>query len=197
MTAPKVRPGRTKGTRRNEVARAGALVLAVATALGGVLVSSAGVAGAQPAAAPAAQVGAQGLSAPFGSFGPVAGRPVDPPIGVPLETLSGAADGAIRVAGQGVPNTSDPGGIHLALFDRSTRALGEHGTVNQAYGMAQLSTIEKSVPRTNGYLMVISGPHGISSAADLDALNKIATDLGATSSPPTSATCCSPANNFR
>lgn len=103
---------------------------------------------------------AGGLSAPFSSFAPVPGRPADPPIGVPFQSLSRAGGALIRVDDQDVPYTSDQNNFAIAVLDRDTRAVVESGTVNRA-GTSQLTAIAAKYSGQDNYLMVVSGFKGI------------------------------------
>jgi hypothetical protein len=107
-------------------------------------------------------------------------RPQDPPIGVPIQTLSGDADGAIRIDDQPVKDTRDRNGIFVAVLDRRTRAVVESGTVPRGdAGMAQLNGIADKWSGTDGYLMIVSGVRGsIQTTAVATAFNKLAMKLG-------------------
>jgi hypothetical protein len=156
-----------------------ALVVAAltVTSLGG----AGGVAGAStpagvtpPAAThPAAEPGT--LDTPYPR---VVGRPNDPPIGVSLETLSGEPNGAIRIDGQPVRDTTDRNGDFVAVIDRSTRAVVESGTVPRDSGMGQLAEIAKHWSGTDGYLMVVSGPRGVGAPDTANALTTVASLMG-------------------
>jgi hypothetical protein len=157
---PVARAARTSPRHRRWLA----LGVALATMAGPVIASSpalAGVPGRRPVTAgrPAA-AGALGatLASPR-----VAGRPADPPIGVPFQTLSSEAGGAIRIDGQAVPGTDSHGdGFNYAAISRSTRGVEKSGTVsNTQAGMQELAGIEKEYARGDGYLMVVSGTRGL------------------------------------
>jgi len=111
----------------------------------------------------------------------VTARPPDPPIGVSLETLSGAADGAIRIDGAGVKDTTDRNGVFVAVLERTTRAIVESGTVpRQGGGIAQLKSIAAKWggdAHNDRYLMIVSGPSGWS-GGDVSAFNDLVTSLG-------------------
>jgi len=66
--------------------------------------------------------GSGGLSAPFGSFAPVAGRPADPPLGVPFESLNLSGAPRSRSTGGMSPASSPTGRTSPSLS--STGALG-------------------------------------------------------------------------
>ena len=82
----------------------------------------------------------------------VTARPPDPPIGVSLETLSGAADGAIRIDGAGVKDTTDRNGVFVAVLERTTRAIVESGTVpRNGGGITQLKSIAAPLGRRRAH----------------------------------------------
>ncbi|MDI9917310.1 hypothetical protein [Rhodococcus sp. IEGM 1379] len=118
-----------------------------------------------------------GLSAPFNSFAPVAGRPADLPIGVTFEALSRAPGGVIKINGEDVRDTTDRNHYSIAVIDRGTREVKESGTVNLG-ATSYLSDIARRYPRTNGYLMVISGFRGVVDQRNLDALAAAVSYLG-------------------
>ncbi|PTR32238.1 hypothetical protein C8K36_1011290 [Rhodococcus sp. OK519] len=118
-----------------------------------------------------------GLSAPFNSFAPVAGRPADPPIGVTFEALSRAPGSVIKINGEDVRDTTDRNHYSIAVIDRGTREVKESGTVNIGW-TTNLSDIARRYPRTNGYLMVISGFRGVADQRNLDALAGAVSYLG-------------------
>lgn len=165
----------------------GALVVAALTVTA--LVSAGGVAGASTPSAstpsastppavtqPAAELGT--LDAPYP---PVAGRPNDPPAGVPIETLSDAADGAVRINGAPVRDVTDRNGDFVTVIDRSTRAVVESGTVPRDDGMAQLKQIAEhwsAGDKLTRYLMVVSGAHGVDRFGTVDKLNAVVLAMG-------------------
>ncbi len=104
--------------------------------------------------------GSGGLSAPFGSFAPVAGRPADPPIGVRFESLNRAGGTPIKIDGQDVRDTTDGQNYSIAVIDRHTRAVVESGTVNRG-ATTQLGAIATKYSGRNDYLMVISSVRGV------------------------------------
>ncbi len=108
-------------------------------------------------------------------------RPPDPPIGVALETLSAAPDGAIRIDGAAVPDTTDRNGVFVAVLERTTRKVVESGTVpRNGTGIDQLKRIAAKWggdDHTDRYLMIVSGPRGLI-AGDVPAFNDLVTSLG-------------------
>jgi hypothetical protein len=111
----------------------------------------------------------------------ITARPPDPPIGVALETLSAAPDGAIRIDGAAVPDTSDRNGVFVAVLERTTRKVVESGTVpRNGIGIDQLKRIAAKWggdDHTDRYLMIVSGPKGLT-AGDVPAFNDLVTSLG-------------------
>ena len=99
-------------------------------------------------------------------------QPDDPPLGVPIETLSSKPDGHIQIDDQPVARTTDPRGIYYAVLDRVSRAVEESGTVtpDQA-GVARLTSVVDKWARvgTLGHLMVVS-----STGVELSAANQMA-----------------------
>jgi hypothetical protein len=121
---------------------------------------------------------AMGLSAPFGSFAPVEGRPADKPIGVPFESLSRAGGALIRIDNQDVPNTSDPNNFAIAVISRQTRAVVESGIVNKA-NTGMLGALAAKYSKGDDFLMVASGLHGIiGDAANTKAFTDAVRKLG-------------------
>ena len=153
-----------QGHRR---ASAGILILAVLLAALG-----AGPAGAAP----------PGKGDGFGVFaGEHANepRPNDPPLGVPLQTLTNDKDGGVLIAGRAAPNTSDHNGIFVVVLNRATRAIVESGTTpRHSAGLTQLTDIAKKYSGTDGYLMVVSSSKGVDPSA-IGQLNGLAKSLGA------------------
>lgn len=89
--------------------------------------------------------------------------PTDPPIGAPIDTLT-EKDNAISIAGQ----SYDGGNCQCTsyvLLERSTRALVEHGRVeNNAAGMKKLNELAETYGAGSNfmhYLLVLSGPKGV------------------------------------
>lgn len=122
--------------------------------------------------------GSGGLSAPFGSFAPVAGRPADPPLGVPFESLNLSGGTPIKIDGRDVPGVIPDGqNFSIAVIDRRTRAVVESGTVNHI-ATSQLGAIADKYVGQNNYLMVISSARGIlgdagNTNAYVDAVRKL------------------------
>jgi hypothetical protein len=86
-------------------------------------------------------------------------RPDDPPLGVPIETLSAKPDGHVQIDDQPVARTTDPHGIYFAVLDRATRAVVESDTVTpDRQGVDRLDKVVDKWSRvgTLGYLMVVS-----------------------------------------
>ncbi len=108
-------------------------------------------------------------------------RPDDPPIGVPIETLAGTPEAAIRINGLPVRDTYDRNGIFVAVLERTTRNVVESGTVpRHAGGLDQLKQIAAhwgGTAQSDRYLMIVSGTHGVE-GGDVGALNGLATSLG-------------------
>ncbi len=94
----------------------------------------------------------------------VSARPDDPPIGVPIETLSAPPTPAIVIDGKPVTRNLS-GELHFAVLDRTTRALVQSGDVlANASGVSQLVGIATKFSGKLGYLMVVSG-YGVVPAA--------------------------------
>lgn len=180
-------PSSGRATASRVAVRRGFVVVSVALGLVAASLGVPAVAGAQqivglPQSVPTvgtglSGVGSGGLSAPYNSFAPVAGRPADPPIGVPFEALSRAPGGVIKIDGEGLRDTTDRNNYSIAVIDRNTREVKESGTVNIG-ATTHLSDIARSYPRTNGYLMVISGFRGVLDQRNLDAMADAVTYLG-------------------
>lgn len=118
------------------------------------------------------------LSAPFGSFAPVPGRPADLPIGVAFESLSRAGGALIRIDDHDVPNTSDPDNYAIAVIRRDTRAVVESGIVNHA-NTGLLGTLAAKYSGSNDFLMVVSSFKGaINGAANTKAFTDVVRRLG-------------------
>lgn len=105
-----------------------------------------------------------GLSAPFGSFKTVPGRPADAPIGVQFEALSRAGGGLIRINDEDVPGTSDPNNFAIAVVNRHTRDVVQSGTVNRG-NTTMLGALAKDYTGGNDFLMVVSSTKGIGADA--------------------------------
>ena len=121
---------------------------------------------------------ARGLSAPFGSFAPVPGRPDDKPIGVPFQSLSRAGGALIRIDNTDVPFTSDGNHFAIAVIDRGTRHVVENGTVNRG-ATTELKNIARKYVGRDGYLMVVSSLKGIvGDAGNTAAFKEAVTALG-------------------
>ncbi|HEY2287753.1 MAG TPA: hypothetical protein VGH88_18595 [Streptosporangiaceae bacterium] len=181
------RSGKAGRRREKRRPRSGRLVL-LAAPLGVLMLLSTGPAaqaaadGRLRAAAPAPALAPAGLSlAAAGSGSPAADRPDDPPLGVSLQTLSGEASGAIRIAGQPVRDTRlDTNGLYVAVLDRSTRAVAESGTVPRGQaGVAQLTSIARKWSGSDKYLMIVSGSRGLP-AGDVAAMSALTGLLGGT-----------------
>ena len=146
------------GRKRARRGRWLSLGVALVTLAGPVTVTSSAVAATAGRGRPvAASLGAT-LASPR-----VPGRPSDPPIGVPFETLSPSPGGAIRIDGRGLPGTDSGGsGFNYAVISRSTRSVEKSGTAsNTQAGLAELVGLEKEYAVADGYLMVVSGTAGV------------------------------------
>ncbi len=111
----------------------------------------------------------------------VTARPDDPPIGVPVETLSSSSAGIIWIDGQPVPNTKPvTAGLYVAVLNRATRELVRSFTVsNDVSGVSQLAAITNEYKGTFGYLMILSGG-GVRDAAAVNLLAGVTNTLGHT-----------------
>lgn len=94
----------------------------------------------------------------------VAASPNDPPIGVPIDTLTG---NGISVGGASYGNSGD--GLSYAILQRTTRAVVESGYVGRdAAGLQKLNDLAARYGEGGNYmryLMIVSGPRG---TGDLD-----------------------------
>jgi hypothetical protein len=136
------------------------------------------------AAAWTGSAGAQSSST-SGGFGVHAGhdanaaRPNDPPIGVPLQTLTTNPDGGVLLDAKPVPYTYDRNGIFVVAINRATRAIVESGTTPRyPVGLTQLTDISKQYSGTDGYIMIVSSSKGVDPSA-IGQLNGLARGLGA------------------
>jgi hypothetical protein len=93
--------------------------------------------------------------------------PDDPPTGVRIQTLAGGSGPQIVVDGRGLPDVSDPNGIHIAVLERRTRAVVEVGTAPDTGVIRRIAT---NWAAKGDYLVVVSGTRGIvqSGLDDLD-----------------------------
>ena len=109
----------------------------------------------------------------------VSAAPDDPPLGVPIETLSSSAQGAIWINGQAVKDTSDRSGIIVAVLNRATREVVFSGAVarNQA-GVGQLLDIVRRYTGSLGYLVILSDTAGVPDNPSLDLLAQVTKGLG-------------------
>jgi hypothetical protein len=148
------RSGRTRARRGRWLS----LGVALVTLTGPVTAASSALAGTTARGRPAATFLGATLASPR-----VPGRPSDPPIGVPFQTLSSEPGGAIRIDGSPVPDTDTHGdGFNYAVISRSTRSVEKSGTVsNTQDGLAKLASLEKEYAVADGYLMVVSGTAGV------------------------------------
>ena len=113
-------------------------------------------------------------------------RPDDPPLGVPIETLSSKPDGHIQIDDQPVARTTDPHGIYFAVLDRATRGVVESDTVMpNRQGVDRLDKVVDKWSRvgTLGYLMIVSSLGvGVSEvdplSQSMQRLGHVALDLG-------------------
>jgi hypothetical protein len=119
-----------------------------------------------------------GLSAPFGSFKTVAGRPADAPIGVPFQSLSRAGGALIRIDNQDVPRTSDPNNYAIAVLNRHSREVVESGIVNHG-NTSMLGALATKYSGGHDFLMVVSSTKGvINDAANTNAFTDAVRQLG-------------------
>jgi hypothetical protein len=114
--------------------------------------------------------------------GPPPGSPAaignaDNPIGVPIETLSADAAGAIRVDNVAAPHTDVAGNLNYAIVSRANRSVVASGTVQKGQaGITQLLAIEDAYSEAD--LMAVSGTAGIDNPA-LPDFRKLTGKLGA------------------
>jgi len=107
-------------------------------------------------------------------------QPADSPIGVRIETLSNDPRGAIRIDNAPVENTKDRNGIFVAVIDRVTRGVPTDGSATYprtAAGVNQALDLAKKWSGT-GYLVAVSGAHGLPDRAAFDTFNELAVFLG-------------------
>ena len=103
--------------------------------------------------------------------------PDDNPIGVPIETLSADATGAIRVDNVAAPHTDVAGSLNYAIISRANRSVVASGTMQKGQaGITQLLAIESAY--SDADLMVVSGTAGIDNTA-LPDFKKLTSLLGA------------------
>jgi hypothetical protein len=133
-----------------------------------------------PAISAAASVPAAAMAASVAAIGPE-----DNPVGVPFETLSGDASGAVRVDDAAAPGTTVPGNLNFAIISRTNRSVVTSGSVPRDQpGVTQL--IAKAGAYSDADLMVVSGTSGIDNPA-LPDLRKLARLLGVSDTGLTSA----------
>lgn len=174
------------GRTRARLGRWLSLGVALVTLTGPVVAASPALASTAARGRPAATVLGATLASPR-----VPGRPSDPPIGVPFQTLSGEPGGAIRIDGSPVPGTDTHGdGFNYAVISRSTRSVEKSGTVsNTQAGVAMLASLEKEYAVADGYLMVVSGTAGVADDPVLiRAFNAFVKTLGGTLTADSEAT---------
>ncbi len=89
-------------------------------------------------------------------------RPDDPPIGVPLVTLSEDPAAGVWIDGKPVPNVFDRNGIFVVVLERRTRAIVEAGTTpRHGAGISQLLEMADKYGReTDRYLMILASAKG-------------------------------------
>ncbi|HST43069.1 MAG TPA: hypothetical protein VLK58_26320, partial [Conexibacter sp.] len=110
-------------------------------------------------------------------------RPDDPPIGVPLETLSERPEAGVWIDNQPVPNVSNRGGIFVVVMERRTRTVVEAGTTpRHGGGLNQLRTMAKNYAGNDRYLMLVSSANGVESDM-APHLRALLSDLGAPKQP--------------
>lgn len=113
-----------------------------------------------------------------------------PPIGLPINTLSGGGHGQvgeIEINGHHLPDTTDPNGIHIAIIRRVDSRASKRGEIVQCGtaprdvgGVNKLKDIVSSWQRVapDGFLTVVSGSRGVEGDAAVDALSQLAETLG-------------------
>src|SRR6185312_15763836 len=105
--------------------------------------------------------------------------PDDPPIGVPIATLTNDVNGAVVIDNKPVPNTTDRNGVFIVVINRETRAIEQSGTAPRSTaGLDQLAGIIKPYSGTDGFLVVLSSTHGVEASA-IGKLNGVTKSLGA------------------
>ncbi|MDO8185702.1 hypothetical protein Q5424_15485 [Conexibacter sp. JD483] len=111
----------------------------------------------------------------------VVARPDDPPIGVPLVTLSSDPAAGVWIDGKPVPNTYDRNGIFVVVLERRTRAVVEAGTTpRHGGGITQLlAMVDDYAHNTDTYMMIVASAQGTTSDVG-GPLKKLFGKLGAT-----------------
>jgi len=109
-------------------------------------------------------------------------RPDDPPVGVPIETLSDNSDGAIRIDRAPVAHTGTRGDIYAAVINRWNRRVEESAEVPRSGdGISRLVALAKKWD-SSGCLMVVSGRDGIPyDKSAIDAMDDLVKQIGGSS----------------